>query len=240
MRRPCRASARWSHRGGGTDAPGSTANVAATRGAGFGAPMSAAGRPRSCRRRLASAAGLVVICASGEVGRAQTSPLRLTPERAVDLALEHDLELKRDRFGPQIADLDVRAALTPWTPGLSTSVQQTSGEFPLTSAIDQGQRVTDRQLSSEVALSQRLPWGSAYRVSWDTARQTNSSVITRFQPELRAGASATFTQPLLKGFAFDAARAERDISLEAREIADADLAAAQAATTREVLNAYWR
>lgn len=203
--------------------------------------MSAAGRPRPRRRyRLASAAALVVICAAGEDGRAQTSTLRLTPERAVALALEHDLELKRDRLGPQIADLDVRAALTPWTPELSTSVQRANSEFPLTSAIDQGQRLTDRQLSSEVALSQRLPWGSSYRVSWDAARQTNSSVITRFQPELRASVAATYVQPLLKGFTFDAARAERDVSLQARRMADTDLTAAQAATKREVLYAYWR
>jgi HAE1 family hydrophobic/amphiphilic exporter-1 len=38
---------------------------------------------------------------------------------------------------------------------------------------------------------------------------------------------------------FDAARAERAISLKARELADTDLTAARAATTREVLHAYW-
>jgi outer membrane protein TolC len=201
--------------------------------------MSTPGRPRSSRRRLASAAALAVICVAGEQGRAQTSSLRLTPERAVALALEHDLELKRDRFGPQIADLDVRAALTPWIPELSTNVRGASSEIPLTSAIDQGQRLTDRQLSSGVALSQRLPWGSSYRVSWDAARQTNSSVFTRFQPEMRASVAATFAQPLLKGFTFDAARAERQISVQARGMAGADLAAAQAATKREVLYVYW-
>ena len=184
-------------------------------------------------------AALVVMCVAAHDARAQTATLRLTPERAVALALEHDLELKRDRFGPQIADLDVSAAMTAWTPELSTHVVGAGSEAPLTSAVDQGQFLTDRQLSSELAMSQRLPWGSSYRLSWDAARHSNNSVFTRFQPELRAGVVATFDQPLLRGLTFDAARAERGISLEAREMADTDLSAARVANKREVLHAYW-
>jgi outer membrane protein len=179
------------------------------------------------------------MCIAGQDAQAQTTTLRLTPERAVALAMEHDLELKRDRFGPQIADLDVSAAMTAWTPELSTHLFGAGSETPLTSAIEQGQILTDRQVSSEFAVAQRLPWGSSYRVSWDAARFSSNSVVTRFQPELRASVAATFVQPLLKGFSFDAARAERGISLQARKMADTDLDAAQAATKREVLYAYW-
>jgi outer membrane protein len=199
------------------------------------------------RRRLdvgrvvsaAALAVLVVLCVMGEDAAAQRSTLRLTPERAVALALEHDLELKRDQFGPQIAEADVRAARTAWTPELSTHVFRGRSEAPRTSAIDGGEVLTDRRLSSDVGLSQRLPWGGSYRLGWDAARQTSNSVFTRFQPELRASVAATFEQPLLRGLTFDAARAERAISLQARELADTDLTAARASTTREVLHAYW-
>lgn len=190
-------------------------------------------------RGLVSAAALVALSVMGEDAAAQRSTLRLTPERAVALALEHDLELKRDRFGPRIAEADVRAARTAWTPELSTHVLGGRNEAPRTSAIDGGEVLTDRRLSSDVALSQRLPWGLSYRLGWDAARQTSNSVFTRFQPELRASVAATFEQPLLRGLTFDAARAERAISVEAREQADTDLTAARAATTREVLHVYW-
>jgi outer membrane protein len=191
------------------------------------------------RRGLVSAVALAVLCVMGEQARAQRSTLRLTPERAVALALEHDLELKRDRFGPQIAEADVRAARTAWTPELSTHVLGGRSEAPRTSAADVGERLTDRHVSSDVAVSQRLPWGSSYRIGWDSSRYSSSSVFTRFQPELRASVAATFEQPMLRGLTFDAARAERAISLKARELADTDLTAARAATTREVLHAYW-
>jgi outer membrane protein len=98
----------------------------------------------------------------------------------------------------------------------------------------------DEPGAGEIALSQRLPWGSSYRVSWDAARQTSSSAGARFQPELRASVAAAVAQPLLKGFRFDAARAERDISRQTRGMADMDLAAARAATEREVLYVYWQ
>jgi outer membrane protein TolC len=200
--------------------------------------MKRAGRPRWFGLTLVLAAAQVRLCVAAEDARAQTT-LRLTPELAVELALEHDLELKTARFGPEIAEADVSAALTAWTPEVSGTVLGSRSEAPPTTATEQAGTLTNRQLSSEVALSQRLPWGSSYRVGVDAARRRNSSVVTRFRPERSAGAVATLEQPLLRGLTFDPARAERAISLEARELADTDLAAAQAATTRAVLYDYW-
>ncbi|MEX2271221.1 MAG: TolC family protein [Vicinamibacterales bacterium] len=147
--------------------------------------------------------------------------------------------MKRDRFGPEIAELDVRAASTAWTPEFATHVRGAGSDASSSNAIDGGARLTDRELSSEIGLSQRLPWGSAYRIRWDAARETTNSVFARFQPEMRASVGATVVQQLLRGFTFDEARAERGISLQAREMADRNLAAARAATTRAVLHAYW-
>src|SRR5262249_25282387 len=51
--------------------------------------------------------------------------------------------------------------------------------------------------------------------------------------------AVTFEQPLLRNLRIDPARAERDISVRTRELADIDLAAATASTRRDVLRAYW-
>jgi outer membrane protein len=195
-------------------------------------------RWRSLRAgQLVLAAVTFVSCVSA--AQAQTPTTRLTPERAVELALEHDLELKRDRLGPQIADLDVRAATTAWTPELSSRFVGARSDAPPTSTIDQTSILTNREVVSEVALSQRLPWGSTYRISWDAGRLATNSVLSRYHPELRSSVGVTFEQPLLRGLVFDAARAERAISLQVRDLADTDLGAAIASTRREVLHAYW-
>jgi outer membrane protein len=199
--------------------------------------MSPSHRSRTRRRRLPPATVFFVLCCTGT--EAQTPPLVLSPGRAVALALEHDLELQRDRLGPQIADFDVSAAATPWTPELSTRLLAARRDAPPTSTIDPGDVLTDREVVSDVAVAQRLPWGSSYRVSWDATRLATNSVLSRFQPQLGTRVAATFEQPLLRDLRIDTARAERAISLRTRELADIDLAAAIASTRRDVLHAYW-
>ncbi len=197
---------------------------------------------RCARRTLCgglSAAGVLLLVLFGATGRAQTPPLVLSPERAVALALDHDLELQRDRLGPRIADLDVSAATTAWTPEMSARLSGARRDSPPTSAIDPDNLLTDRQVASEVAVSQRLSWGSSYRVAWDAGRIATNSALSRYQPHLRSSLGITFEQPLLRNLGIDAARAERDISLETRDLADIDLAGAIAATRRQVLHAYW-
>jgi len=165
--------------------------------------------------------------------------LRLTPERAVELALEHDLELIRDRFGPGIAAFDERAARTAWTPEISARAVAASNEVVVTNVIDSAESLTDRQVALEIALGQRLPWGASYRVTWDAARLKSDSELAKFRPELRAGMAFTVAQPLLRGLSFDAARAERAIAIQQRGLASTDLDASRATTQREVLHAYW-
>ena len=100
--------------------------------------------------------------------------------------------------------------------------------------------LTDRQVSSDVSLSQRLPWGASYEVGWSGLRRSNNSLLNRFQPELNAAATARITQPLLRGFTIDPARADRARSLQARDRAGFELDGTVTALKREVLYAYWQ
>ncbi len=184
---------------------------------------------------------VAVIGAAGERASAQVPVpvLRLSPEEAVASALDHNLVLKGARLGPQLADLDVNVAQTAWTPQLSTRFVNIDSQAPPLSPFDQTQpALLDRQVTSELALAQQLPWGTSYRVGWTGARRSNSSFLARFRPELSAGATATLIQPLLRGLTFDAARASRDVNLRNRDIAASGLDGALASTRREVLNAY--
>jgi outer membrane protein TolC len=180
--------------------------------------------------------------AAGERALAQgpVPVLRLSPQEAVASALEHNLALKSARLGPRLADLDVDVARTVWTPQLSTRLANSDSETPPPSPFDQAQAaLLDRQVVSEVALAQQLPWGTAYRLGWSGARRTNTSFLARFRPELSAGATATMIQPLLRGLAYDASRASRDVSIRNRDIAAAEFDTTLASTRRGVLNAYW-
>ena len=167
--------------------------------------------------------------------------LRVSSDEAVAIALDHNLALKGARIGPALADLDVQTTGTAWTPALSTRVGKTDGRTPAATPFDQGQTsLRTGQLTSDVALTQQLPWGSSYQVGWLGARRTSSGAFSLFQPELSSGLTATFTQPLLKGLFVDPSRTARAVSLGARDVAAAELQTAVASTTRDVRYAYWR
>lgn len=188
------------------------------------------------------AAGVAVLLSLPSASGAQSTEaaLRISPESAVALALKNNLALESARRGPEIAALDVRAAERVWAPSLAATVGQGRAESPATTAFDRTVGVlADRYMSSEVSLSQRLPWGTSFGLGWSSLRRSSNSSVNRFQPELNAAATASVTQPLLRGFAIDAARADRARSLQARDRAGFELSGALSALKREVLYAYW-
>jgi outer membrane protein TolC len=185
-------------------------------------------------------AGLIGGVAEPALAQTSATVLRLSPEGAVALALEHNLSLDSARLGLQVADLDVNVARTAWTPELSTRSVVTDSTSPTSSAFDDARlAVLDRQVASDVAIAQQLPFGTSYRIGWTGEHRSNTSALARFRPELSAGAGVTVIQPLLKGLTFDAARATRDVSQRNRDIAAAGLDGAVASTRYAVLSAYW-
>lgn len=171
---------------------------------------------------------------------AQTSGRILTADDAVTLALEHNLQLQADRIGPELAVLAQRSAATAWTPAVFSRLFSVSSDTPAASSFDAAiNQVSADRFGSEIGVSQRLPWGTSYRVSWDGTRQSSNSAIVRFDPELQTTATASIVQPLLRGLRTDDARSERDTAARLRERASLALAADIATTERDVRRAYW-
>ena len=115
-----------------------------------------------CPRRrffvVVLSASAIVACLP-RIGSAQAT-LRVSSDEAVAIALDHNLALKGARIGPALADLDVQTTGTAWTPSLSTRVGKTDGRTPAATPFDQGQTsLRTGQLTSDVAVTQQLPWG---------------------------------------------------------------------------------
>src|SRR5262245_54957182 len=90
---------------------------------------------------------------------AQTAPatLRLSVDDAVEMALEHNVDLKADRFDPQISDTRIAAAAGAFRPTFSTSVQQQNQLQPPTNFLIPTPTQNDA-MTSTAGLAQRLPW----------------------------------------------------------------------------------
>lgn len=188
------------------------------------------------------AVGAIVIGTPSATGaQSKETPLRITPESAVSLARANNLNLESARRNPEIADFAVLAASGVWTPSVVATLGQSRADSPASTSFDRTLgALTDRQVTSDVSLSQRLPWGASYEVGWSSVQRSNNSLLNRFQPELNAAATARVTQPLLRGLAIDPARADRARKLHERDRAEIELDGTLTALKREVLYAYWQ
>jgi outer membrane protein TolC len=192
--------------------------------------------------RCVGVAVAIVLCSPFTAG-AQTNdvPLRVSPDSAVSLALANNLNLESARRSPEIAAFNLRAAESVWRPSIVATLGQGRADSPANTSFDRTLDVlTHRDVTSDVSVSQLLPWGASYDIGWSSSRRVDNSVLNRFQPELNSAATASVTQPLLRGFAIDAARADRARSLHERDRAEIALDGTVATLKREVLYAYWQ
>ena len=142
--------------------------------------------------------------------------LELSLADAVRLALQNNLDIERERFGPLIARTDVeqaRAAFDP-TIGLDATLGQTKSlpttEFLSTDAAGNPIFVPRRQFSKDGEVTplfkQKIITGGNYEFRFVNIRQnispTSSGSVSRTiqDPRFESHLELTFTQPLLRDF----------------------------------------
>jgi outer membrane protein TolC len=193
----------------------------------------------------ACAAGLSApALAAAQAGSAGAQPAdvrRLTVDEAVEMALANNLGVQIARVDPRIEDLGVAQAQAAWFPTLNTTLQAAGVDTPSVSFLSgaQGPKTTDERVGTNFGVGQLLPWGGTYSVGWDSSRATTTNIFSNFSPTLRSSLALTYRQPLVRGFAIDAARQQLQVSRKNREIADVTLRQSITVTSRAVRNAYW-
>ena len=171
---------------------------------------------------------------------AQADALKLTRDEAVRLAVENNPELAADRYDPAISQERVNAARAAWVPTLQTGLQRNSQLQPPTSLFSGAEGLETGVWSGTASISQLMPWGGGnYLVGVDTSRTTTNSLISSFNPSLSARLQLAFSQPLLRDFRIDATRAEVDVAMRNRSIADTRLQERVVSTSAAAEQAYW-
>jgi outer membrane protein len=187
-------------------------------------------------------AGFVFSCASTAAAQDQPAApvVRLTRDEAVRLATENNPDLAVTRYEPLVSDARVAAARAAFVPTATSSILRNSDTVPSTNFFSGDSSLQTRYWSGSAGLTQLLPWaGTSYDVSFNSARTTTTNPITTFTPSLTGSLRAAISQPLLRNFKLDPARAELEISRRNRSIADVQLQerASQVAANAEA--AYW-
>ena len=165
---------------------------------------------------------------------------RLSIDEAVALALEQNLGIRIQRLDPQISDVGIAQARSFWAPNLSTTLARQSQTQQSTNAFSgSGTSIAIGSVSSQVGLSQTLPWGGAYAANWNGSHLSTTSLSTTFNPLLSSNINFQFTQPLMRNFEIDQIRQGVLASKKARDLSDIQLNGVITGTLRAVKNAYW-
>ena len=155
------------------------------------------------------------------------------------MSLETNLGLKAQKLTPQMAAEDLATARAAFNPSVTSSFQRNTTDQQATSVFQSASStVTSNTTGASAGLSQVLPWnGSTYSFGWNTQRSVTNAFST-FNPQLASQVTATFTQPLLRGFLVDNARQAVKTSQRALEIADVGLRQQALTTEHNVRTAY--
>ena len=168
------------------------------------------------------------------------STLDLTIDDAIQRSLDRNIDLKVQRFNPQLTDYSIKQTRAAYMPTLTESSTYRDATTLTSSTIDVSNSVATRTLSSTTGLSQSLPWnGASYTFNFQTNRAKSTSP-TATRP-LSFGSTMSFnaTQPLLRNFRTDNTRTTLKTQQITREINDITLKTSIANTIAAVRNAYW-
>ncbi|MBA3295421.1 MAG: efflux RND transporter permease subunit [Acidobacteria bacterium] len=213
-------------------------------------------RARTQRTAAATAAVLLLMLVGGaglDAQAAQQPPampatrmapgdnvLKLTREEAVRLAVQNNPDLAADRFNPAISQERVNAAKAAYVPTLQTGVQRNSQLQPSTNLFSGSDGLETGTYSANASIVQLMPRGGGnYQVGVDTSRVTTNSLFSSFNPALSARLLLAFSQPLLRDFRIDATRAQVDIAVRNRSIAETRLEESTVNTSAAAERAYW-
>jgi outer membrane protein TolC len=173
-------------------------------------------------------------------GAAAAEVLKLTRDDAVRLAIENNPELAVTRLEPAANDARVSAAQAVFLPTFTSSLQRNSTQTPPVNLFSGEGGVRSAFWSGDAGLTQRLPWGGgAYDVLFTSQRATTDNPFTTFTPSLTSSLQAVFSQPLLRNFKLDDARAQVELAQANRDIADLQLRERLAQVTADAEAAYW-
>jgi outer membrane protein len=166
---------------------------------------------------------------------------RLTADEAVKLAIENNLGIQISRVDPQIEDLNVAAARGAWAPAFNSLFQNNSIQRPSANIFTGSQEANFKQdtFTSNLGITQNLPWGGIYDVGWDSSRSSSNNPGNTWKPQLNSTLSFNYQQSLMRGWSIDNTRQQLLVSEKNREIADVGLRQTLTSTTRTVRNAYW-
>lgn len=165
----------------------------------------------------------------------------MTIEQAVQLGMKNNINIGVARLTPRLDDFSIVGLEASYHPNLTSSgSEQQATNLPRQTIQGIGAATVAGTQQWTAGLAQNIWWGGGnYTVNWTNSRLNEQASINLRNPQFQSGLTASFTQPILRGFKIDATRAA---ILTDRLQQDSDQVALTTATEQTedgIRDAYW-
>jgi HAE1 family hydrophobic/amphiphilic exporter-1 len=166
--------------------------------------------------------------------------LRITADEAVRMATANNPDLLAGSYDPRVAAERTATATAAFLPTLTSGIQRNVQQAPPSSVFFGANGVRTDLWQGNVGFGQRLPvGGGSYTFGWSSVRTNASSTLSNFNPAVTASLQGAVSQPLLRDFHIDQARAQVQLAHENQRIADIGLQELGTIVTSSAERAYW-
>ncbi len=137
-------------------------------------------------------------------GRANAQePVLISLARAIEMALENNLDIVVSRLDTQVQAEGVASARGIYQPLLSASFNNLDSRSPASTQLEGAQTVSSIAANYNFTWQQELSTGGRYDIVWRNLRRTTNSAFAGFNPLYDASVTGQISQPLLQDFRYD-------------------------------------
>jgi len=168
------------------------------------------------------------------------TPVNVTLDEAVARALERNLDIAVERLNPRTFDFSLSALNANYKPTFNSTVASRSATTFSTSQTAGADVLSTDTMTGNTGLSQNIKWGGgSFAVGFNNNRIENSNLFATRNPTLNSNLTASYVQPLLRGFRIDGTRSQLLVTRLNQEISEINLRGTITTTLANVRNAYW-
>jgi HAE1 family hydrophobic/amphiphilic exporter-1 len=186
------------------------------------------------------AAAQTSAAAQAQAGTPTGEVLHVTVEEAVRMATQNNPDLVVGNYDPRISAERVSQATAAFLPTFTSGFLRNVQQAPPSSVFFGDTAVRTDVWSGNVGLAQRIPvGGGSYTFGWNSIRTNASATLSTFNPAVTGQLQGSMTQPLLRDFHIDQARAAVTMARQNGKIADIGLTELAVTVSSSAERAYW-
>ena len=202
-------------------------------------PAAAQNPDPKAQQAKAAPTGLSYVAEAEKSGKG----MRVALKDAIKMALQNNLTIAIQEYESENYEQRMIGDRGAYDPNMTFSLATTSRTNPNTSPFNQSiggsGNLTNKSLQWSFGLSQVLPTGANYSMSYSTNRATSNSNSTYFTPSYGLNMTMNFTQPLLRNFRINSTKRQIRITKLDANSNDITFEDSVTAVIKSVQDAYW-